>query len=326
MRDGTPKRASGSETDEIPSPAPSRGRNGFGVQYSSESEEDTDFLDKRSVGPVVSPLLKLFPGLLLSRMSGMLGRVPLPYPLNLLLIRVYSFLYGVNLSESERSPSQYSSLQSFFTRRLRAELRPLDPDPRSLLSPVDGQVVRVGEVQGGSLLQVKGWRYTLEALLKDPMSASRFSGGTACTLYLSPADCHRIYMPLDGTVVSLRYVPGKLYPVNRFFLKRIPNLFVMNERVILNLETRIGPVIMVLVGATNVGKIRIRFDPVRRLMSRGGPFQRSYRPGISLKRGEEVGCFELGSTVILLFEKDRVQLTLEQGARTRIHEKIGFIS
>jgi phosphatidylserine decarboxylase len=271
-------------------------------------------------------LWKVLPTNLLSRLTGFLARVPLPFPLNVLFLRTYAALFRVNLKEAEFPLSRYHTLQAFFTRRLKAGVRAVEADRKSIVAPVDGTFLQRQSVSSGTLLQVKGWRYSLRDLLGDPKQASLFLGGTACTIYLSPADYHRIHMPLEGTVECLHYLPGRLFPVNRFSLTRVRNLFLLNERVILHLKTGAGNVAMVLVGATNVGKIRVCFDDIRRRFSRSGAFQRTYTREIFLPKGEEVGCFELGSTVILLFEKGQVTLTAEEGEKARMGGAIGFIS
>ncbi len=271
-------------------------------------------------------LLKLLPKRLLTRLTGKLARVPLPVPLNEKLFRVYGRVFPVNFEEAARAPFEYRTLQDFFTRELKPGARPLDPDPKSVLCPVDGRVMQTGCIEAGTLLQAKGWRFAVSDLLGDAQRAASFADGTACTLYLSPADYHRIHMPLTGSVDALHYLPGHLYPVNRFSLHRIRNLFIANERVVLFLTTPAGPAAMVLVGATNVGRIRIAVDKIPRRQFRSGAFQRSYPGGIAVARGAEVGCFELGSTVILLFEKDRVRLALQTGDITRVGAPLGFIA
>jgi phosphatidylserine decarboxylase len=270
-------------------------------------------------------VLRVLPKNILSRITGALARIPFPYPLNVLLLRTYSALFRVNLGEAEKPISQYHSLQSFFIRRLSPESRLPDTDLGKVLSPVDGRVIAAGRISDGTLLQAKGWRYPIDDLLGDRRLAAHFLEGAYATLYLSPADYHRIHMPLDGVVESLRYIPGHLFPVNRFSLNRIANLFVINERVTLNFRTGAGQMAMVLVGATNVGKIRICFDDVRRSMFRRGPFQRSYKGHIALRRAEEMGRFELGSTVIVLFEKERVRLDVQAGEAVRVGKALGFI-
>ncbi|OIP61978.1 MAG: phosphatidylserine decarboxylase [Nitrospirae bacterium CG_4_9_14_3_um_filter_53_35] len=271
-------------------------------------------------------LLYLLPKHLISRITGWFGRIPLPFPLNLILVRAYAALYHVNLSEAELPPSQYHTLNAFFVRKLKPSVRPIDPDPKHILSPVDGTVIRSGPVSNGTLLQAKAWTYTLRDLLGGPERAADFLGGSSVTLYLSPSDYHRIHVPADAEAEALQYIPGRLFPVNRYSLDRIKNLFVINERLVVHMKTGLGQMAMVMVGAVNVGKIRITFDEIRNQVFHKGPFLRRYRPAITLRRGEEMGRFELGSTVILLFEKDRVELTVQEGQHVRVGEPIGIIA
>ena len=280
----------------------------------------------RALDPLVLQLLRLLPKHLISRLTGLVARCPLPPPLNVLVIRTFARAYGVNLDEAEHPPAAYPSFHAFFVRRLRSDARPLDPDPSHLLSPVDGTVTAAGEVADGLLFQAKGRTYALDELLADPAEARRFRGGGSCTLYLSPADYHRIHMPLDGRVICLRYVPGRLFPVNAFSLDRVPDLLARNERLILHLETDHGRVGLVMIGATNVGKIRLLFDDVRTHLLGQGPFRRDYRPPVELGRGREVGCFELGSTVILLLEPGRVAWDVRPGDIVRVGRPLGFLS
>ena len=270
-------------------------------------------------------LLHLLPKHLISRITGSLGRIPLPFPLNLLLVRAYAAIYHVEIEEAELPPSQYRTLNAFFIRRLKPSARPVDPDPKHLLSPVDGTVIHSGPISNGTLLQAKAWTYTLRDLLGDPGRAANFLGGSSVTIYLSPSDYHRIHVPVDGEAEALQYIPGHLFPVNQYSLSRIRNLFVINERLIVHMKTGLGQVAMVMVGATNVGKIRITFDEIRNQVFHKGPFLRKYRPGIALRRGDEMGRFELGSTVILLFEKDRVSLSTQEGDCVRVGRSIGRI-
>ena len=270
-------------------------------------------------------LLHLLPKHLISRITGWLSRVPLPFPLNFILVRAYAALFHVDLSEAERPPSQYRTLSEFFVRRLKPSVRPVDHDPQHLLSPVDGTVIHSGPISNGTLLQAKAWTYTIRDLLGDPGRAANFMVGSSVTIYLSPSDYHRIHVPVDGSAETLQYIPGRLFPVNRYSLDRVKNLFVTNERLVVHMKTSLGQVAMVMVGATNVGKIRVTFDEVRNQVFHKGPFVRRYRPEIALKRGDEMGCFELGSTVILLFEKDRVELTVQEGSHVRMGESIGLI-
>ncbi len=213
-----------------------------------------------------------------------------------MLIPWYSRHYHIRIEDAEHPANAYRSLRDFFTRRLRSNVRPIEP--LGLLAPVDGLVSEVGYISAGSLLQAKGVTYTLSALLADPTEAAGFEGGLYFTFYLSPRDYHRIHMPLDGTVTSWRYIPGTLYPVNPLGVRSIPGLFTKNERLVSNVDTDHGAVAIVKVGATVVGRIRTVYGPPVR-----APRRRGVQQGIldlQMQRGDELGWFEMGSTVIVV--------------------------
>jgi phosphatidylserine decarboxylase len=200
-------------------------------------------------------------------------------------------------------PDAYESFNAFFTRALRPGARPIASGRDEIACPVDGTVSRFGRIESGSLLQAKGMQYTTAALLTDEAAAARYAGGSFACLYLAPYNYHRIHMPLDGRLVATRYVPGALFSVNAATARTIPNLFARNERVVCEFDTALGPLALVLVGALFVGSIEtvyageINPPPVR-----GGPV-RDLAAGIGtdFTRGQEIGRFNMGSTVVALF-------------------------
>lgn len=216
-----------------------------------------------------------------------------------MLIPWYIRHYHIRIVDAEYPVGGYKNLRAFFTRRLRSGLRPIAPT--GLVSPVDGVISEVGFVSSGCLLQAKGVTYTLSALLADALMAEVFEGGLYITFYLSPRDYHRIHMPIDGTVTSWRYIPGALYPVNSLGVELIQGLFTKNERLVSHVVTEEGPVAIVKVGATVVGKIRTVYGPPATKRQRT---VRSGETDLSLRRGEELGWFEMGSTVILVAAKE----------------------
>lgn len=195
----------------------------------------------------------------------------------------------------------YASLQQFFCRTLRPELRPIAAEPDVLVSPADGVITAAGAIASGELLQAKGKTYTLAALLGDAGRAEEFIGGCYATVYLAPADYHRVHAPDAGRIVEARYIPGTRWPVNQRTAARVPNLFAKNERLITYVETTRGVLAVVMVGACMVGGMRVNYDP---LWNAGpGPHvadRRRYEPAPRFARGQELGRFEFGSTVILL--------------------------
>ncbi len=246
------------------------------------------------------------------------------------LIGYFLHRFGIDLSEAEREePARYRSLNDFFTRALKPGARPLDPDPRALLSPVDGSVSQAGTLSGNSLLQAKDHRFDLAALLGGSEErAAPFRDGSFATLYLSPRDYHRVHAPVDMRVRELVYVPGRLFSVNPATTRALPRLFARNERLAVLAETPAGPLALVMVGALFVGSIELVWageltpPPGRRIRS-WSYGQAAERP--ELARGAELGRFNLGSTVILVFGRDAVDVNEEllPGARLRMGESIG---
>jgi phosphatidylserine decarboxylase len=237
----------------------------------------------------------------LSRITGRLSDLRLPRSLLIPLIRAYARAYGVDLEEAALPPSAYATFGAFFTRRLREGARPIDPASGVLVSPSDSRLTAIGRVpDDGRLEQVKGQSYGIDALLGSEDDAARFRAGHHATLYLSPAMYHRVHSPVDGEVVAWRYVPGRLFPVNAAGVRSVPGLFTRNERVVVLLETAAhGPVAIVLVGAANVGRISLAFaDLVTNRGHAPGVFRPT--PAIPIRRGDEIGTFNLGSTVVLL--------------------------
>ncbi len=217
------------------------------------------------------------------------------------LIRWFARRYRVDLDEVERPDlSNYSSFNDFFTRALRANVRPLVGDEQTLVSPADGYLSEFGAAVSGQLLEAKGIGYGLNELLGEPPTgAANLALGSFATIYLAPHNYHRVHMPLAGTLKRTRYVPGKRFSVNSQTVERIPRLFCRNERVICWFDTAIGPMVLALIGALNVSSITTRWlgeipSGKQRVWQDSGPPQRRYG------RGDEIARFNLGSTVIVL--------------------------
>jgi phosphatidylserine decarboxylase len=237
----------------------------------------------------------------LSRPAGWLADRRLPRPLLRALIAAYARAYRVDLAEAARAPAEFESFNAFFTRRLRPGARPLDARDQALLSPCDARLQAWGRVpDDGRLEQIKGRDYSVAALLASEDDARLFRGGMHATLYLSPAMYHRVHAPADGHVVAWRYVPGRLFPVNGPAVRQVDGLFARNERVVVRLDSpRFGPLAVVLVGAANVGRISLAFAGLR--TNSGAPgCAVTPDPAPALRRGDELGAFNLGSTVVLL--------------------------
>jgi phosphatidylserine decarboxylase len=242
-----------------------------------------------------------------------------------LLTRVFLRLFCVDMAEAvEPDPYRYASFNEFFTRALRPETRPTDPHPDAIVSPVDGVVSECGTIAGARLLQAKGRSYTLGELLAGQAWAERFEGGSFATIYLAPFNYHRIHMAVRGTLLDTVYVPGRLFSVNTVTARCVPRLFARNERVLTLFETAFGEVALVLVGALNVGCMStvwagdITPAPRRRVTH-------VESPAVTLDKGAELGRFNMGSTVILLFEPNRVRWhpLLRAGAVVHLGRAIG---
>ncbi|HHL45629.1 MAG TPA: phosphatidylserine decarboxylase, partial [Gammaproteobacteria bacterium] len=197
----------------------------------------------------------LLPHHLLSRAMGRLARCRIPVVKNL-LIDGFKRLYDVDLSLAiETDPHGYPDFNSFFTRALRPDARPLASTEGAVASPVDGRISQAGTMHNGSLLQAKGKEYSLAQLLGSSQRASGFYGGNYATIYLSPRDYHRIHMPLAGRLIEMVHIPGRLFSVSPATTRVVPDLFARNERVVCLFETDVGPMAMVLVGAIFVASI-----------------------------------------------------------------------
>ncbi|MBS0430229.1 MAG: phosphatidylserine decarboxylase [Proteobacteria bacterium] len=220
------------------------------------------------------------------------------------IVRRFVAKYDVNMAEAVESDiSRYASFNDFFTRALKPGARPIADVP--LVCPVDGAISQFGPIAGDQIFQAKGHAYTTTALVGgDAMLAAQFKDGSFATLYLSPRDYHRIHMPCDGRLTRMVYVPGELFSVNPTTARGVPGLFARNERVVCVFESERGPFVLVLVGATIVGSMATVWHGVVN-PPRGGEV-REWRYDdreIVLKKGEEMGRFLLGSTVVMLFPR-----------------------
>ncbi len=242
------------------------------------------------------------------------------------LVRSFLRHYPVDLSEAAHGEvADYASFNDFFTRRLRAGARVHDPDPRAALCPVDGTVSQAGAIEGGTLLQAKGLYYSAAALLGgDAGLAAEFAGGAFATLYLAPHNYHRIHMPLAGTLRVARFVPGDLFSVNAATAEAVPGLFTRNERIACVFDTPVGPMAVVLVGALFVGSMSLAWAGEVRARHRRRYDLPAHDPIIALDRGAELGWFNMGSTVIVMFPRQGPALVegLRPGRSVRVGERL----
>jgi len=247
------------------------------------------------------------------------------------LIHAVVKAYGVDLGEAaEPDPDRYPSFNAFFTRALAPGARPVADGTGEVACPVDGVVSQAGVARGGRVFQAKGRSFTVDELLGGVAErAEPFRGGAFATLYLSPRDYHRIHMPVDGRLVETVHVPGRLFSVDSRTTRAVPRLFARNERVAALFDTAVGPLAVVMVGALLVSAVETVWAG-QVTPPRGRRVRRLPPPpaGVELARGEELGRFNMGSTVILLFPPGIVRWRpgLVPEAEVRVGQAIGDLS
>ncbi|KAK9079966.1 hypothetical protein SSX86_001641 [Deinandra increscens subsp. villosa] len=338
---------------------------------------------------VKAKFLMMLPLRSISRFWGFLSSTELPVWLRPYAHRAWARAFHSNLEEVALPLDQYASAKDFFVRSLKEGCRPVDSDPHSLTSPVDGTIVRVGELKEGVMIeQVKGFSYSVSSLLgagsflplmaakdrheqdvrkqennikdestkswwrislaspklRESPSSCPMKGLFYCVIYLRPGDYHRIHSPVDWNVLLRRHFSGRLYPVNERATRTIKNLYVENERVVLEGKWQEGYIAMAAIGATNIGSIELFIEPTlrtnqprKKLLQSEAPEERVYEPegtGVLLKKGDEVGVFNMGSTVVLVFQAPALEkhehqspsafrFCVEKGDRIRTGEALG---
>ncbi len=260
-----------------------------------------------------------------SHTVGWLARRHVPRPLRAPLYRGFARRVGADLAQVPQPLDAYPRFDDFFTRTLPEGTRPIAPGDDVVVSPCDGVLAEAGVAEGGRLLQCKGRDYTLQGLLADADEARAFDGGAFVTLYLAPRNYHRVHAPVGGAVTGYRHVPGAFFPVNPVAVRHVAGLFSINERLITYMDGPLGRVAVVMVAATGVGHITVSYDTIETHRQRKVPGRsQRYATPRPLGKGDELGMFHLGSTVILLFQPGRVALTgLERGRPVRVGEPLG---
>ncbi len=280
--------------------------------------KDASLLDR-----LFALLLYLLPHHLLSQVMYWLTRIEWT-PLKDLLIAGAIRLYKIDMHLAvEQDPKRYPSFNAFFTRALRSDARPLDEQENAILSPVDGAISQIGHIQDGRIFQAKGQSYTLSELLgADEEWCKQFDEGHFATIYLSPRDYHRIHMPLAGKLQKMLHIPGRLFSVSPSTTRVVPRLFSRNERLVNLFVTDKGPMAVIMVGAIFVASMDTVWAgtvaPTSRRINQWhyGPINPT--ASVALDRGEEMGRFNMGSTVVLLFAKDTIEWSDELTADCKV--------
>jgi phosphatidylserine decarboxylase len=276
--------------------------------------------------PASAAIQFLVPQRLSCRIVYSLSRSRRPW-LKRLLISNFLKLYDVDMSEASlEDPLAYTTFNELFTRPLKPGARPLASDPGSILSPADGRLTEFGRIEQGRLLQAKGKTYTLAALLAETADVIEpFLGGSFLTIYLAPPDYHRVHTPVAGKLRRGRYIPGRRFSVNQTTAGAIDNVFCRNERVALWLDTAAGPAVVVMIGALNVASLSTGISGE---IASGEA--RVFEPAtpLVLARGAELGHFNLGSTVVVLFPRGKADWlsSLEPGQRVRMGQALGGLA
>jgi len=257
---------------------------------------------------------------LISRAAGKIANTKIE-PVKNNIIEWFIDKYQVDMSEAaEQDPTAFACFNDFFTRELKAGARPINDNDQVLCSPVDGAISQLGKIKQGQIFQAKGQSFNVNELLGgDPETAQPFIDGDFSTIYLSPKDYHRIHMPITGTLRKMVYIPGKLFSVNPVTAQKVPNLFARNERVVAIFDTEIGPIAMVLVGAMNVASIETTWAglvaPMRKHVV---SFDYAGQAPITIEKGQEMGRFKLGSTVVLCVPPGKIEFAKELNAESPV--------
>lgn len=236
---------------------------------------------------------------------GKIANLPVPWPLNEISIRIFARAYKIDLTTATKPVCDYRSVGDFFTRDLHPHLRPIE---QGFVSPVDGRLRCIDPIPAeGILTQTKGKSYTTVDLLGDEELAKKFCGGTCFNFYFSPTDSHHIYAPCAGHIISTIHIPGKLWPVNDWALNNVDGLFAVNERVVTLIDTGEESIAVVMVGATNVGRIEVAYT---NFVTNSAPWQSKTKDVIQhprpipVAKGEKIGTFYMGSSVVVLTSRE----------------------
>ncbi len=266
----------------------------------------------------------MFKTSVISRIFGRFASLKFPSPLQYIINKSYVHFMEVDMSEFKKI-SYYKSLNALFTRELTHK-REVNEDENIFVSPCDSFITECGDIKDALALQIKGFSYSVSDLIGGKINTEdkeKITDGKYINFYLSPKDYHRYHAPIDMKINKAVHIPGKLYPVNTKYLQKIPNLFIENERVVLECETSDKKLFyMVFIGALNVGKMSFVFDDRIQTNSKKRDITYYSYNGITLKKAQELGKFEMGSTIVMFFQKNSVELTCRAEKSVKFGEKI----
>lgn len=278
---------------------------------------------------LLTSLFYILPHHLISRQLYFLARIERPW-FSQPLIKWYTKQFNVDISQAEETdPKKYPSLNSFFTRKLKEDARPLPDNETAFICPADGVLSETGKINQKSLMQAKGSYYDLDQLLGGHTNlAAPFVDGDFATVYLSPRDYHRMHMPCDAELTEMIYVPGRLFSVALMTTRHIPGIFTRNERVVCLYNTPRGRMALVLVGAINVAAIETVWAGLITPPQKNTVTLTRYDGSDTFKMGEEMGRFNMGSTIVMLTEKDAVQWLDRTipGSKVQMGQQLGTLS
>lgn len=252
----------------------------------------------------------------ISNLVGFLAYLKIPKPFSTLSVRIFSKLYAIDVASASKRIEEYRSIGDFFVRDLRPGVRPIES---GLVSPVDGTLRGFGGISAGELEQIKGVRYSLSTFLLNDDLSRRYEQGVYLNFYLAPSDYHHVHSPVKGNIRSVQHITGSLLPVNDYLAGKIPGIFTRNERISITLETEIGLVTVVMVGALNVGHMVLSFESL--------VATKRYDPPLAIKKGARLGTFFMGSTVVVLVESNKIKiddvLSSKIGSKVAYGERLG---
>lgn len=253
----------------------------------------------------MSAITRFLPKNHLSYIIGQLVHIRLPVFLNKFIIANFAKAYRIKLDEAEFPIENYPSLGDFFVRKLKPGIRPIGQT--WALHPADSVITQAARITAGKLIQAKNKIYSIESFTKDKSAFEKYNNGTFLTYYLCPTDYHRVHSPVTGEIKRVVYIPGALWPVNPWSTENIHELFSVNERILVEIETDRGLVGVMFVGATNVGKIVLSFDPeiIGNQLLSDTVKEKSYT-NLKISKGDELGMFRMGSTIVMLYSENTI--------------------